>query len=57
MSVASNLSYKYGKQLLDAGINSLKSASIKVIHKAAEATGELLGNKIGDKIVKLSTNL
>ena len=57
MSVASNLSYKYGKQLLDAGINSLKSASIKVIHKAAEATGELLGNKIGDKVVKLSTNL
>ena len=35
---------KYGKQLLD-------TASKKVIHKAAEATDEFLGNIIANKIV------
>ena len=36
LSFARNLSNKYGKQLLDIGIN----ASKKVIHKAAEATSD-----------------
>ena len=48
LSFASNQSNKYGKQLLDAGIN----ASIKIVHKAAEATREFLGNEIAEKIVK-----
>ena len=48
LSFARNLSNKYGKQLLDTGIN----ASKKVIHKVAEARGEFLGNKIADKVVK-----
>ena len=43
LSFARNLSNKYGKQLLDAaaktGLDTLKTASEKVIHKAAEATG------------------
>ena len=34
------------------GINALKTASKKVIHKAAEATDEFLGKKIADKTVK-----
>ena len=34
------------------GLDSLKTASIKVVHKKAEATGELIGSKIADKIVK-----
>ena len=37
-----NLSNKYGKQLLDAvtktGLDALKTATKKVVHKAAEAT-------------------
>ena len=33
-------------------INALKTASKKLICKAAEATGEFLGNKIANKIVK-----
>ena len=51
-----NLSNKYGKKLLDiatkTGLEPLKTASKKVVHKAAEATGEFLGNKIADKVMK-----
>ena len=45
------------KQLLDTaaktGLDALKTASKNVVHKAAEATGDFIGNKIADKIVKL----
>ena len=41
---------KYKKQLLDTGLDSLKTASKKVFHKA----GEFLGNKIADTITKSS---
>ena len=37
---------------MDAGLDALKTASKKEIHKAAEATAEFIGNKIADKIVK-----
>ena len=43
---------KYRKQLLDTGLDALKTAFKKVAHKAAEATDELMGSKIADKIVK-----
>ena len=33
------------------GVNVLKVQQKKKAHKAAEVTGELLGNKTGDKIV------
>ena len=33
------------------GLNALKSATEKAVHKAAEATGEFIRNKIADKIV------
>ena len=52
LSFAIIFSNKYRKQLLDAGLDAFKSASRKVVHKAAEATDEFLGNKIADKIVK-----
>ena len=39
---------KYKKQLLDTGVDSLKTASIKVVHKA----GGFSGNKIGDTVTK-----
>ena len=54
LSFARNLSNKYGKQLLDTatktGIQSLKTASKKVVHKL---TGEVVGSKIDDKVVTL----
>ena len=46
---------KYVKYLLGTGLDALKAASKKVvhnIHKSAEATGEVIGNKIADNIVK-----
>ena len=50
--MARNVSNKYKKQLLDTVLDSLKIASKKVTPKAAEATGEFIGKKITDKIVK-----
>ena len=43
---------KYRKQLLDTGLDALKTASKKVVHKEAEATGEFIGKNIAGKIVK-----
>ena len=47
-----NLPNKYGKQLLDTATKNrlyhLKTASKKVAHKAAEAAGEFMGNKIAE---------
>ena len=34
------------------GLDALETASKKVWHKASEATGEFIGNKIANKIVK-----
>ena len=39
---------KYKKQLLDTGLDSLKTASKKVLHK----TSEFLGNKVVDAVTK-----
>ena len=39
---------KYKKQLLDTGLDSLKTTSKKVVHKA----GEFLGNKIANAVAK-----
>ena len=38
------------KQLLDIGLDALKTVSRKVVHKAAD--GQFIGIKISDKIVK-----
>ena len=34
------------------GLGALKTASKKVVHKAVEETGEFIGNRIADQIVK-----
>ena len=47
---------KYGKKILDnslsAGKDFAKIAGKKVLTKSAEATGDLIGNKIADRITK-----
>ena len=35
------------------GLDAAKTASKKVVQKSAEATGDLIGNKIADKITAL----
>ena len=54
-----NLSNRYGQKLLDdsakkSTTNAIKTASKKAIQKTAGATGDLIGNKIADKITSLS---
>ena len=48
-----HLSNKYSQKLLDIAKKStadaIKTASKRAIQKTAEATGDLIGNKIADK--------
>ena len=52
------LSYKYNHKLLDSAKKSITDAiniaSKRAIQKTAEATGDLIGNKIADKIMSVS---
>ena len=52
---------KYGKKLTDTAIKTGKDfatiAGKKIVHKAAEATGDLIVNKIADKITSASKKL
>ena len=56
LSFARDLSEKYGKKLLHTArkteLHAVKSDFKKVIYKTTEATGELIGNKISEKIGK-----
>ena len=58
MSFAKSLSNKYGKKLLNntkkSTIDPIKTASKRAIQKTAEATGDLIGNKIADKTTSIS---
>ena len=53
MSFARKSGDKYRKKLMDTaaktGIDVAKTASKRVVQKTAEATGDLIGNKIADK--------
>ena len=53
LSFARKFGDKYGKKLVDTttktGIDAGKTASKRVVQKTAEATGDLLWNKIADK--------
>ena len=55
---AKSLSNKYGQKLLDStkkpATEAIKTASKRVIQKTAEATGDLIGNKIADKTTSVS---
>ena len=50
LSFAKKFSDKYGKKLMDTAtkprIDTAKTASKRVVQKTAEATGDLIGNKI-----------
>ena len=57
-NMAKSLSNKYGQKLLDSAkksiTNAIKFASKRVIQKTAEATGDLIGKTIADKITNVS---
>ena len=55
MSFARNFIDKYSISKIDKGIdvkkNFAKTAGKRILRKSAEATGDLIGNKIADKII------
>ena len=55
-NINENLSSKYNQKPLDHAkkSDSCKTASKRTIQKPAEATGDLIGTKITDKIAKFS---
>ena len=59
-NISKNLCSKYNQKLLDHAKQSakdvLKTNSKRVIQKRAEATGDLIDNKIADRIMKVSKN-
>ena len=58
-NIGKNLSNKYGQKLFDSAKKSktdaIKSASNRAIQKTAEATGDVSGNKIADRITSISS--
>ena len=52
IDVGKNMSNKYGRKILDkiidAGEDFAKIAGKKMLTKSAEATGEMIGNKVAD---------
>ena len=59
--VAKSMSNKYSQKLFDSAKKSItdamKTASKIAIQKPVEATGDLIGNKIADKITSISKSL
>ena len=57
LSFARKVGNKYGKKLMDTatkiGMGAAKTASKRVVQKNAEATGDLIGNKIAAKITSI----
>ena len=58
IKTGTNFNSKYGKKLTDTAIKTGKDfatiAGKKIVHKTAEATGDLIGNKIAEKITSVS---
>ena len=56
--MGTRLSNKYGQKLLDSAkkstTNVIKTASKRAVQKTAEVKGDLIGNKIADKITSVS---
>ena len=46
---------KYGKMLKNQGTEFGKIAAKKILTKSAEATGDLIGSKIADKITSFKS--
>ena len=57
-NMGKSLSNKYGQKLLDiakkSSADAIKTASKRPIQKRAEATGDLIGDKIADEITSVS---
>ena len=58
IKTGTNFNSKYGKKLTDTAIKTGKDfatiTSKKIVHKSAEATGDLIGDKFADKITSMA---
>ena len=57
-NIGKNSSNKYSQKIIDttkkSATNAIKTLSQQAIQKTAEATGDLIGNKIADKVTNMS---
>ena len=57
LSFAKKVANKHGKKLMDTatktGIEAAKTTSKRIVQKTAEATGDLIGNEVADKITSI----
>ena len=57
LSFAREFGDKNGKKVIDTatktGMDAAKTASKRVVQKTAEATGDLIGNKMADKVISV----
>ena len=60
IDVGKSMKKKYGKKVLDNSISAgkvfAKIAGKKVLIKSVEATGDMIGNKLADRITKSTRN-
>ena len=60
IKTGANFNSKYGKKLTDTAIKTGKdfatTAGKNIVHRSPEATGDLIGNKIADKITSAKKN-
>ena len=58
LSFAKKFGNKYGKKIMDTatktGIDAAKTTSKRVLQKTEEATGDLIGNNIADRMTLIS---
>ena len=56
-----DLSNKYSQKIIDtakkSATDAIKTASQRAIQKTAETSGDLVGNKIADKITSISKKI
>ena len=55
-TIYKNSSSTYSQKLLNHATDAFKTAPEKAIHKSAQATGDLIGNKIAYRITNISKN-
>ena len=60
-NIGKNITNMYNKKLVDSAkkfaTDAIKTASKRAIQKTTEATGDLIGNKIADKITSVSKKI
>ena len=56
LDVGKSMKKKYGKKIIDNSLSAGKKVGKKVLTKSAEATGDMIGNKIADRIRKSTRN-